>query len=168
VVFFKGSTITNLSTNNCLDFFRRISPALQPEGLLIVGVDTNQNEFSLRKAYDDGRMARLTLSILHFINRDLPISGFDASAFNYEFNWVPSTHCVEHNVRATQEQNFLLDGIPVQIEKGTKFHLLSSYKYPVDYFQDLAKKAGLQPLDCFVDQNGRMAIHILQARPLKQ
>ena len=163
VVFFKGSTITNLSTKNCLDFLKRISQALQPEGLLIVGVDTNQNEPSLRKAYDDGKMANVTLSILHYMNRDLPVSGFDAGAFDYKFNWDPSTHCVEHNVIATEDQDFVLDGIPVEIEKGTKFHLLSSYKYPVDYFQEIAKTAGLQPLDCFVDPNGRMAIHVLQA-----
>lgn len=161
VVFFKGSTITNLSTSNCLNFFGRISQALKPHGILIVGVDANQNESSLREAYNDGRMAKLTLSILYFINRDLPVSGFDPTAFNYEFNWVAETHCVEHNVRATAEQNFVLDGTPINIKKGTKFHLLSSYKYPVDYFQNLAIKGGLKPIDYFVNENQRMVIHVL-------
>ncbi|NES69843.1 MAG: L-histidine N(alpha)-methyltransferase [Okeania sp. SIO2D1] len=161
VVFFKGSTITNLSTNNCLKFFERISPPLQPDGILIVGVDSNQNESSLKGAYDDGKMANLTLSILYFINRDLPVSGFDPTAFNYEFNWVAETHCVEHNVRATKDQDFILDGVPINIKSGTKFHFLSSYKYPVDYFQELAIKSGLKPLDYFVHQNEPMVIHVL-------
>ena len=161
-MFFKGSTITNLSTNNCLNFLGKISQAIQPNGILIVGVDSNQNEASLRKAYDDGKMAKLTLSILYFINRDLPVSDFDPTAFNYEFNWVAETHCVEHNVRATKEQNFLLDGIPINIKSGEKFHFLSSYKYPVDYFQNIAIKAGLKPLDYFVEQaNERMVVHVL-------
>ncbi len=163
VVFFKGSTITNLSTNNCLGFLKRVSQAIQPEGRLIVGVDANQNEASLRRAYNDGRMANLTLSIVHYINRDLPVSGFDPMAFKYEFNWVAETHCVEHNVRATKEQNFVLDGTPIKIENGTKFHFLSSYKYPIDYFQNLALKAGLKPLDYFVHENQRMVIHVLGA-----
>lgn len=161
VVFFKGSTITNLSISNCLKFFRKISQALQPDGILIVGVDANQNESLLRKAYNDGKMAKLTLSILHFIKRDLPVNGFDPTAFNYEFNWVAETHCVEHNVRATEEQNFVLDGTPINIKKDTKFHLLSSYKYPVDYFQNHAIEGGLKPIDCFIDENQRMVIHVL-------
>ncbi|NEP88701.1 MAG: hypothetical protein F6K18_18710 [Okeania sp. SIO2C2] len=49
-------------------------------------------------------MGNLTLSILYFINRDLPVSGFDPNAFNYEFNWVAETYCLEHNVRATKDQ----------------------------------------------------------------
>ncbi len=163
VVFFKGSTITNLSTDNCLDFLSRIAQALKPQGRLIVGVDANQSESSLRKAYDNGMVANFILSTLHYINRDLPISGFDPSAFKYEFNWVAETYCVEHNVRATKEQNFVLDGTPIHIKNGAKFHFFSSYKYPIDYFQNLAIKAGLKPLDYFVHENGRMVIHVLGA-----
>ena len=161
VIFFKGSTITNLSTKNCLSFLQRVAQSLTPEGLLIVGVDANQNEVSLGEAYNDGKMADLTLSIVHLINRDLPVEGFDPMGFKYEFNWEPKTHCVEHNVRAIKSQDFVLDGTPIKIEDGTKFHFLSSYKYPVDYFQNLAVEAGLKPLDCFVHEKGRMVIHVL-------
>ncbi|WP_353735127.1 MULTISPECIES: hypothetical protein [Okeania] len=35
--------MTNLSTNNCLKFFEIILQPLQPDGILIVGVDSNQN-----------------------------------------------------------------------------------------------------------------------------
>lgn len=163
VIFFKGSTITNLSTKNCLSFLQRVSKVIHSDGRLIVGVDSNQNEASLRGAYDDGKMADLTLSIVHYINRDLPVSGFDPMGFEYEFNWVAETHCVEHNVRATKEQSFVLDGTPITIKNGTKFHFLSSYKYPVDYFQNLALEAGLKPLESFVHDNKRMVIHVLGA-----
>lgn len=161
VVFFKGSTITNLSAKNCIDFLRKICVALQPDGILIVGVDSNQSELSLTKAYDTEKVAKFILNIFHLINRDLPITNFNPTAFKYEFNWVAETHCVEHNARATQEQNFVLDGIPINIKKDTKFHLLSSYKYPVEYFQNIAKKAELKPLDYFVDENKPMVIHVL-------
>ena len=106
-------------------------------------------------------MAKLILSIWYFINGDLPVYGFDPTTFNYEFNWVAETHCVEHNVRATEEQNFVLDGIPINIQKGTKFHLLSYYKYPVGYFQNQAIKGGLKPIDYFIDENQPMVIHVL-------
>ena len=71
---------------------------------------------------------------------------------------------VQHNVRATQEQSFILDGSSVPIEKGAKFHLFSSYKYPVAYFQNIACQVGLEPLDCFVHENQRMTLHILAPR----
>ncbi|NES06601.1 MAG: L-histidine N(alpha)-methyltransferase [Okeania sp. SIO2F4] len=142
VVFFKGSTINNLSTNDCINFLGKISQAIKPNGILIIGVDANQNESSLRKAYDNSKVAKFILSILYYINRDLPISDFDPTAFNYEFNWVAETHCVEHNVIAIKEQNFILDGIPRNIKSGEKFHFLSSYKYPMDYFKNIAIKAG--------------------------
>ena len=164
VVFFKGSTITNLSQDNCLDFLSRIAPTLKHNGRLIVGVDANQSESSLRQAYDNDMVAKFILSTLHYINRDLPISGFDPSAFKYEFNWVAEKHCVAHNVRATKEQNFILDGTPIHIKNGTKFHFFSSYKYPIDYFQNIAFKAGLKSLDYFVHENQRMVIHVLEAQ----
>ncbi|NES72717.1 MAG: L-histidine N(alpha)-methyltransferase, partial [Okeania sp. SIO2D1] len=161
VVFFKGSTITNLSTSNCLKFFGRISQALKPDGILIVGVDANQNESSLRGAYDTEIVAKFVLNIFHFMNRDLPITNFNSAAFKYEFEWLAPWHCVKHNANATKEQNFVLDGISINIKKGTKFHLLSSYKYPVDYFQNLAIEGGLKPIDYFVDENQPMVIHVL-------
>ena len=164
VVFFKGSTITNLSTDNCLKFLSRIAQGIKPNGRLIVGVDANQKETSLRGAYDDGRMANLTLSIVHYINRDLPVSGFDPMGFEYEFNWIAETHCVAHTVRATKEQDFVLDGTPINIKNGRKFHFLSSYKYPIAYFQNIALKAGLRPLDYFVHENQRMVIHVFEAK----
>ena len=49
----------------------------------------------------------------------------------------------------------------INIKAGDKYHLFSSYKYPVEYFQNIAKKAGLKPLDYFVDENKPMIIHVL-------
>ena len=85
VVFFKGSTITNLSAKNCIDFLNKICSALQPDGILIVGVDSNQNELSLNKAYDTEKVAKFVLNIFHLINRDLSITNFNPTAFKYEF-----------------------------------------------------------------------------------
>jgi uncharacterized SAM-dependent methyltransferase len=164
VVWFKGSTITNLSTSKCLDFLSNISQALQPEELLIVGVDANESESSLQKAYDTQKMANIMLSVFYWIDRDLPVTNFNPAAFKYQPEWVSENYCFQHNAVSTSEQEFVFDGVNIRIEEGEKFHLLSSYKYPVEYFQGLAKKAGLEPLDCFVDENKRMVIHVLRVR----
>ncbi|MEY3223759.1 MAG: hypothetical protein RLZZ203_2615 [Cyanobacteriota bacterium] len=166
VVFFKGSTITNLSPSICIDFLERISQALQPEGILIVGVDANQNESSLRKAYNTEGGAKFALNIFHLINRELPITNFNPTAFKYDFEWVLGEHCVKHNAISTQAQNFVLDQVSINIKPGEKFHLFSSYKYPIEYFQTIAKKGGLEPLDCFIHENKRMVIHVLKPQQL--
>lgn len=164
VVFFKGSTINNLSPSICTDFLERISQALQPDGILIVGVDTNQNESSLIKAYNTEQGAKFALNVFHLINRDLPITNFNPIAFKYDSEWLVGEHCVKHNAISTQEQDFVLDQISINIKVGEKFHLFSSYKYPVEYFQNMAKKGGLEPLDCFIHENKRMVIHVLKAK----
>lgn len=161
-VLFKGSTIANLTASECLEFLQRLNQSLETEGVLVIGTDSNQNKETLQKAYSE-KMAKLTETIPHFINRELPIEGFDPYAFEYKFYWDKDNYCVQHNVLATKEQDFILDEIPVHIDRGTKFHLLSSYKYPVEYFQDIARQAGFKPLDYFVHDNQRMTVHILAA-----
>ncbi len=161
-VLFKGSTIGNLTASQCLNFLQRLRQSLPSQGLLIIGTDSNQNEVTLSNAYDD-KMAKITESIFHFINRDLPVEGFDPYAFEYKFHWDKDNYCVAHTVLATEAQDFTLDGTPVHIDRGTQFHMLSSYKYPVEYFQGIARQAGFNPLDYFVHDNQRMTVHILAA-----
>ena len=49
-VLFKGSTIANLSTRGCFEFLDRLSQGLKPEGILLVGTDSNQNESTLKES----------------------------------------------------------------------------------------------------------------------
>ena len=162
VMFFKGSTIGNLSQQQCIDFFQAVFPVLGSDGRLIIGVDANQDKNSLAQAYDNQLMSNLMLSIFHLINRDLPVRGFDANAFTYKFDWVSDEYCVKHKAISTKAQNFELNSTPVNLKEGEEFHLLSSYKYPVEVFQNLAKQSGLSPLDCFIDDRKRMAIYVFQ------
>ncbi|NEO16739.1 L-histidine N(alpha)-methyltransferase [Moorena sp. SIO3E8] len=164
LVWFKGSTITNLSTNQCVDFLTNISQALPSEGIIIVGVDANQSESSLKKAYDTEKGANFILSVLYCIDRDLPTTNFNPAAFKYQPEWIPNNYCLKHNVIATSNQDFVFDGVNISIKEDEKFHLFSSYKYPVDYFQKIARQAGLEPLTHFVDESQRMVIHVLASK----
>ncbi|MEM8639426.1 MAG: L-histidine N(alpha)-methyltransferase [Cyanobacteria bacterium P01_G01_bin.54] len=164
VVFFKGSTITNLDSGQCCGFLQAISQVLKPDGKLIVGIDSNQEERSLRLAYENLDVSNFILNIFQRINRDLPINLFDPDRFTYKFNWVSEEHCVKHQVVAVKAQEFELDGIPFEVAQGEVFHLMSSFKYPVDLFQSMAEQSGLIALDCYRNNNKRMGIHILKAK----
>ncbi|NEO79916.1 MAG: L-histidine N(alpha)-methyltransferase [Moorea sp. SIO4G3] len=139
----------------------KISQSLPSEGLIIVGVDANQNESSLKKAYDTEEVANFILSVLYCIDRDLPMTNFNPAAFKYQPEWIPNNYCLKHNVIATSNQAFVFDGVNISIKEDEKFHIFSSYKYPVDYFQKIARQGGLEPLAHFEDENHRMVIHVL-------
>lgn len=162
VVFFKGSTITNVPPKQCIDFLNRLSSALPSEGLLIVGQDSNQDESSLRRAYINPPVENFVLSIFHRFNRDYPTPNFIPNAFRYQFEWLPESYCVKHSAVATQPQRFELNGTPIEIKPDDEFHIVSSYKYPIDFFQEMAQKAGFQPAAVFAKDANPMAIHVLQ------
>lgn len=162
VVWFKGSTLGNITKQDCIDFLRRISQALQPDGILIVGLDSNQDEVSLRKAYDNEPVAKFITNIFERINRDCEVNNFDAKAFTYQFEWDMEQHCLKHNAIATESQSFTMDNTAITIKKGDIFHITSSYKYPADFFQNMAINAGFKILDCFIDNHERMAIYVMQ------
>lgn len=162
VVFFKGSTITNLSPDICIDFFRRLSDALPSKGILIVGENRNPSEENLRCAYINPPLANLMMSIFHLLKRDFQVENFIPGAFEYRFDWLADRYCVAHMAVATQAQRFELDGALIEIEANDEFHIVSSYKYPVEFFQDMARKGGLNPISLIAEDGNPMVIHILQ------
>ena len=167
VVWFKGSTIANLNQQDCVKFLHRLSKALQPEGILIVGLDSNQDEASLRKAYENEDVARFITNIFHRIKRDCDLNDFDPTAFKYRFEWNAGEHRVKHNAIAIEHQKFVIDNTSIEIAKGDVFNVVSSYKYPIEYFQEKAIDGGFKVLDCLMDSSQRMVIHVLQASQLK-
>ncbi|NES05567.1 MAG: L-histidine N(alpha)-methyltransferase [Okeania sp. SIO2F4] len=65
VVWFPDSTIGNLKPEDCLNFLKMIALELQPNGLLIAGIDGNQDRDSLRKAYyEHPKVRQFLLNIL--------------------------------------------------------------------------------------------------------
>lgn len=162
VVFFKGSTITNVSPEKCIEFFKGLSSALPAGGLLIVGQDVNNDVDTLRRAYTAVPAKNFVLSVFHRFNRDYPTPNFIPGAFKYQFDWQPDTYCVRHTVLATQAQSFTLNGAPLEIQVHQEFHLISSYKYPIDFFQNMAKQGGFAPVTVFSEADNPMVIHVLQ------
>ena len=135
---------------------------MAPDGRLIVGLDAYQDEDSLSRAYDTQAVSDFILNIFHRIHRDLALELFDPDAFTYKFEWVPSDYCVKHKAISTKNQLFKLDNTPIILDEGEEFHIMSSFKYPYEFFQSMAIQAGLVPLDYFIDNRQRMAIHVFK------
>jgi len=164
VVYYKGSTIANLGQEACIDFLKRLAEALGSNGLLIVGTDSNQSAETLGLAYDNNVLGAVMENVFYRIRRDCKWNDFDPNLFNYQFDWQPDIYSVRHILRANQAQRFMLDDQAIDIKEGDTYHILSSYKYPVDVFQEMAQKSNYKVLDHFIDEKQRMPIHVLQVQ----
>ncbi|MEM8640267.1 MAG: L-histidine N(alpha)-methyltransferase [Cyanobacteria bacterium P01_G01_bin.54] len=162
VVLFKGSTIANLRRDEVPVFITKIKGLIPQAHYLLLVHDANQDETSLMEAYDNPGMAVFMENIMQRVKRDLDLLEFDASAFQYKPEWEPNSHDLKHVLSATKAQKFKIGGQVIEIEKGQKFHTLSSFKYPVKKFQEFLGSTGYEPIDFCVDASGRMAAHLFK------
>lgn len=162
VILFKGSTIANMRKDEVPIFISRIGELVTKNHYLLLVHDCNQDEVSLMKAYDNEGMASFMANIMCRVHRDVETVGMEPTAFSYKPEWEPATHDLKHVLTATKPQKFDLNGQTVEIEEGQKFHILSSFKYPIELFQKMISSAGYQPIDVFLDNSNRLAAHVFQ------
>lgn len=162
VILFKGSTIANLRREEVPVFITKIKSLMAEGHYLLLVHDANQDENSLMKAYDNAGMAVFMENIMSRLKRDLKIANMDAEAFSYKPQWDSDNHDLKHVLTATKAQAFDVQGQSVNIEKGQQFHTLSSFKYPVELFQEMLSLTGYKPISFCIGKSKRMAAHLFQ------
>lgn len=160
VVFFKGSTISNMTRDEVPSFINGIGQFAHPDHLLLIVHDANQDEVSLMKAYDTPRVALFIKNIMYRMARDSGAIGLNPESFRYKPQWDVANHDFKHVLIATEDQKFSLQDHTVTITKGEAFHVFSSFKYPIDTFQNIIYSAGYRPRDVILDDSGRMVAHL--------
>lgn len=133
-------------------------------GHLLVGLDANQNEQSLYASYDHPAHAAYEINVLFQIRRDLmpDQSGFKPDQWKYEMAWYPQSYQFCHIAEALEDQHFTLAGREYSISKGDQFVVDNSFKFPVGIFQQAALMAGYTVKASFLDDDRRMALHLLE------
>ena len=144
-------------------FIAQIKELAKDKHYLLLVHDSNQDEDSLMKAYDNRGMGVFMENIMCRVHRDLNLEGMEPQEFRYSPEWDPENHDFKHVLVATKAQKFELKGETVEIEEGDKFHTLSSFKYPLEVFQDMLAPSGYKPVDVFLDDSKRMAAHLFEA-----
>ncbi len=162
VVFFKGSTIANLKRYEVPVFISYIKKLVGKKHYLLVVHDANQDEISLMKAYDNSGVAVFIENIMYRLYRDVIRVGMEPEQFRYKPEWEPENHELKHVLTATKSQKFELNGHTIEIEEGQKFHTFSSFKYPIEVFQNMLSLTGYKPIDFVLDNSGRMAAHLFE------
>jgi L-histidine N-alpha-methyltransferase len=162
MAFFPGSTIGNLEPEEALRFLRAWARRLGPGAAMLIGVDLRKDPDVLHAAYDDreGVTAAFTLNLLARANAELG-ADFDLDGFAHEARYDEEMGRVEIHLRSLKRQTVRVGEHAFAFEAGELIHAEHSYKYAVDGFQDLARRAGFAPAEVWTDPNGLFSVHYL-------
>lgn len=163
VGFFPGSTIGNLMPDEAVSFLSGCREALGPGSGMIVGVDLKKDRALLHDAYNDaaGVTAEFILNILDRMNRELG-ADFDRARFTYEAFYNAEAGRIEIYIVSTMAQIVTVARQPIAFTAGERLHAEYSYKYTIDEFGELARRAGFRPVECWTDDAALFSVHYLQ------
>jgi L-histidine Nalpha-methyltransferase len=163
VGFFPGSSIGNLEPHEAELFLSQWGRQLGSEGAMLVGVDLRKDGSVLQRAYDDaaGVTAKFTMNLLARANRELG-TDFDLDAWRHDAAWQDAESRIAIHLKSLEDQIVHLDGEAYRIAEGERIHTEYSYKYTVEGFADLARKAGFAPRAVWTDDARMFSVHYLE------
>ncbi len=161
VAFFPGSSIGNFDPEGAIAFLSTVAAMVQKGGYLLIGVDVKKDEDVLHRAYNDvsGITARFNLNLLKRINRELA-ANFELSAWRHRAFYNAELGRIEMHLRSTIQQVVQIDDHEFFFDRDETIHTENSYKYDVDEFQEVAKRAGFVPEQVWMDKNKLFSVHL--------
>ncbi len=162
VGFFPGSSIGNFEPAEAEALLRRFAGWLDGGGLLI-GVDLVKDPALLHAAYNDARgvTAAFNLNLLARANRELG-ADFDLGGWAHSAFYNPPQRRIEMHLVSRRAQGVCLGGHVLRFAEGDSVHTENSYKYTVDGFAALARRAGFAPHQVWTDPARRFSLHWLE------
>lgn len=161
--FFPGSTIGNFEPGEAVRCLFRWARQLGPRGAMLIGVDLDKDPAILNAAYNDSRgvTAEFTRNILVRANRELG-ADFEVERFEHDAVYETDPGRITVHLRSLVPQSVTIDGRHFAFEAGEKLHIEYSYKYGVEAFRMLARRAGFRPLACWTDAEKLFSVHYLE------
>jgi dimethylhistidine N-methyltransferase len=164
VVYFPGSTIGNLTTQEAQAFLAMSRAQVGAGGAMLIGVDVKKDPGVLHAAYNDARgvTARFNLNLLRRINREL-CADFDLRRFrHYAFYNAPLGR-VEMHLASLVRQAVRIGRHRFEFDAGETIHTENSCKYSVEEFRALAAEAGFKGAKLWQDRQSQFSLHGLIA-----
>ena len=161
VVYFPGSTIGNLTPEEAHAFLAR-SRGIAAR--MLVGVDLKKDAALLHAAYNDaaGVTAAFNLNLLTRINRELG-ADFDLRRWHHYAFYNPPLSRIEMHLVALAAQRVRLGEHRFAFAAGETIHTENSYKYSLEEFRALARRAGFSGARAWTDRRGLFALHGLNS-----
>lgn len=145
--FFPGSTIGNMEPDAAVDLLRSMRRLLEPDAMLLIGMDRIKDSRRLIAAYDDaaGMTAAFNLNLIARINRELD-GDMPIDAFVHRAIWNDAQARIEMHLEATHPVDFHVAGHDFQMDAGETIHTESSHKYDVRDARLLLRAGGWNPV----------------------
>jgi len=165
--FFPGSTIGNFRPADAEAFLAHARSTLGPGARLLVGVDMRKDATILRDAYDDseGVTAAFNLNVLGRLNREAG-ADFDLGSFRHHIVWNDADSRIEMHLRSLRDQSVRVGGDHIWFREGETIHTENSYKWSLQAFDGLVRRAGWQTLRVWVESPELYSMHLLEARDI--
>ena len=131
---------------------------------MLIGVDLVKSPDLLNAAYNDsaGVTAEFNLNMLSHISRRLE-SDIDTADFSHRAGFNPEHSRMEMHLVSKRAQRINVEGHGFELAEGESIHTESSYKYSIEQFQALAKRAGFVPVQVWTDPKQWFSVHYLAA-----
>lgn len=154
MICFLGSTLGNLKPQECQQFFRQITAALQPGEYFLLGIDLQKSQQQLEAAYNDaaGVTAEFNLNMLGHLN--LRYGGnFDLSQFEHWAFYNQSEQQIEMHLKSLSAQTVQLKtlDLAVELEPGETIQTEISRKFSLNDIQQELQTQGLMSLQVWTD-----------------
>jgi dimethylhistidine N-methyltransferase len=161
--FFPGSTIGNFEPHQATAFLHHAARMLGEDAILIVGVDLVKDVETLTAAYNDsaGVTAAFNLNLLARINRELG-ADFDLAAFSHQAFYNRERARIEMHLASRRDQRVKVCGRAIAFRECETIHTENSYKYTVESFAALARRAGFMPVAAWTDADGYFLVQALR------
>jgi dimethylhistidine N-methyltransferase len=156
MICFIGSTLGNLTTEECDRFFSQITDALQPGEYFLLGIDLQKPKHLLEAAYNDsqGVTVAFNLNMLEHLNWRFQ-GNFDITQFEHVAFYNESQSQIEIYVRSLKAQTVHLRALnlTVEFEQGETIMTEISRKFDLKAMQQDLQTRGLKPLQAWTDPN---------------
>jgi dimethylhistidine N-methyltransferase len=160
--FFPGSTIGNFAPDEARQFLVKAAKTLGAGADMLVGVDLKKHGAVLHAAYNDaaGVTAAFNMNLLARINRELH-GELDLKAFRHRAIYNAALGRIEMHLESLKPQSVRIAGDIFTFREGETIHTENSYKYTIESFHRLVKKAGWKISDVYVDGAKLFSVHYL-------
>ncbi len=159
-----GSSIGNLDRQAAVAFLREIATVMSPRDRFLVGIDLRKDPAQLESAYDDagGVTAQFNLNLLARINRELA-GEFALERFRHraEYDAVEGRVRMFLESRAAQTVRVATLDREFEFGAGERIHTEDCYKYSIREIDALARGAGLDVRERWLDGARRFSLNLL-------
>lgn len=156
MVAFIGSTLGNLSPQECDLFLSQVSASLSPGDYFLLGVDLQKDPAILEAAYNDsqGVTAAFNLNMLHHLNWRFQ-GNFKPHQFRHLAFYNDVEHQIEIYIESLTEQTAQLRGLDLtaHFEAGERLRSEISRKFNLQVMGQHLSQFDLKVLETFTDDN---------------